>query len=484
MNQTTTNFEGFEAILTAHKDEKGGLLLVELRAEAPEDAPPRLPLKVAIVIDRSGSMSGEKIEITKRAVAAFLRSLGPEDQVAVVAYDDDVDLICPLGAPSEKLARKVEKLQPGGWTNLYGGWVAGAKLVGGGGRVILLSDGQANAGRVTDAVGLSAHSRTSYQRYGVTTTTVGVGRDYDEGLMAGMAREGGGSHYFAHEASAIMDAFSQERFSADSILLAGVSVRCGPETLQFGHFWGGEAKRRVFRMDRLAGAEATVRYTNRQAGLTKTEPLEMPRDFGYSEDARLEELLQTAAATESEMLSVRDPRSAGAMKERLRSVVLELLAHPSCDEPAVAAVIDRLKASIDRLEALERHYVEDDAMMHRKRSMQSSHNILDPAKAFTSFDDERAQVRSQAMAGLFTRADDFTEVDPGALRLAPLESWIAWEALPIQMQRRHIVVAMVDHRSGFVVAEIEKATGHRVRAVPTSLDRSQIVEKLREAAAS
>lgn len=478
MNLRTTQIPGLTATLTAHRDELKSLLLISLTADAPAELAPRKPLRVALVIDRSGSMGGQKLAITRAAVAQFIRSLNPDDQVAVVTYDDNVDLMTGLVAPSEELARRVERIESGGSTNLYGGWVMGAKLVGPGGRVILLSDGLANVGRYTDARNLAHHAGISYEKFGVTTTTVGVGRDYDEALMAGMARHGGGAHYFAHEAHAITDAFDQERYSADAVLLQSVSVRCNGVTEQVGHFWGGESKNRVFAINRLDDLKVTVRYTRRATGETLTESLGVPSEFGYSENVGLEWLLHQAAEAEAGMIDVRDPSSATRQKERLREVVLGLLAHPMSDDPAVAATIDRLRASIERLEQLAVRYSEEDAMMHRKRSMQSSHNMRERAKAYSSFEDEQLFVQSAARSAMIQDPAMPEGIDPDALRLAPIESWIRWEALPVQAGTDFLIVAMEDHRRGFVISEIEQATGRRVRAIQSHLTSAEIVERL------
>ena len=83
-------------------------------------------------------MAGDKLKIAKRAAAQFVRTLAPEDRVGVVAYDHDVDVVSPLSPPNEETARRIERIVHRGNTSLYEGWVAGARLVGRGGRVILL----------------------------------------------------------------------------------------------------------------------------------------------------------------------------------------------------------------------------------------------------------------------------------------------------------------------------------------------------------
>lgn len=481
MNSQTTKHDSLSITVTAHEDASRRLLMASVTCDEPAAAQEREPLRVALVIDRSGSMSGPKLEITREAVARFIRTLHPEDRVAIVAYDDQVDVVCDLRAPSEELARFVERIEAGGSTNLYGGWVRGAKLVGRGGRVVLLSDGQANHGRFTDAVSLSEHAALSYQRYSLTTTTIGVGQDYDEALMAGMARHGGGAHYFAHSADAIMDAFSRERFSVGTIAVAQVSLRYGAETVQLGHFWGGETKSAVLKVNGLAEGPFTIRYTPAGQTAHRTEQLTLPKEFGYSDTVTLEWLLKQASEVEGEMIGVRDPRTAGEMRERLRRIVFDLLGHPSADEPATSATILRLQASMERLQDLERHYDETTASMHRKRSMQSSHNLRERAKSFSSFEDEAAFLRQESFAAYSSAVPVAVQVDARAFALALRERWIDWEAIPVSLEGERIVVAMEDPRDGFKIAEIERATGKLVQGMFAKMGRDDIRRMLERA---
>lgn len=481
MNHITTPLAGLTANLTAHRDDAESLLMVEIVADDVARADPRPPMQVALVLDRSGSMCGDKLQTATSAVARFVRSLSPEDRVAVVAYDDRIDLVAPLEAPSEALAQRVERIDSRGSTNLYGGWLAGAKLVGRGGRVVLLSDGLANVGRFTDAEALAHHAGITLDHFGVTTSTIGVGRDYDEGLMSRMAHRGGGAHYFAHDAAAIADAFAQERFSADAIVIEQVTVKVGGQVLRFGHFWGGETKRRVGSITQLE--QASIRFTPRQSGLQQTLPLQVPAEFGHDERVRLEWLFQLAADAEAEMVTVRDPRSAGAMREVLRSILLRLLAHPAADDPEARAVLDRVRASMERLTRLERDYREEDAMVHRKRSMQSSHNLRERAQAYSSFEDEKDAVRTSArrFMGAAQASQGHLQPDPACLALAPLDRWIGWKALPLGKEDARLVVALEDPRSGFVVAEMEKELGLRVRPVFAGVPADEIVRVLTSA---
>lgn len=482
MNQARTNLAGLEVVLTAHQDAGQALLLVSLRCTVPSTPDSRKSTKVAVVIDRSSSMGGPKIEITRQATEQFIKSLGNEDRIAVVTYSDNVEILSEMERPSTALALAVGRIQEGGWTNLYGGWFAGAKLAGRGGRVILLSDGLANEGKFTTAPELAAHAGVSYQKYGVTTTTIGIGNDYDEAVMAGMAKQGNGSHYFAATAAAIRDAFSQERFSADSIRLERVSIRLNGQDVQLGHFWEDELKERVFPVSDLAGLELTVRYTNRTTGERTTQKVEIPSGFGYSDEVKLAYLLELAANAEADMLDVRDPRSATQMRVRLREVVLALMAHPQSDTDEVSSIIQRLSASITRLEALEVSFEESTATVHRKMSAQTSFNLREPAKAFSDSAEDSRFVERLARKG--SGKGGYRQ--PGQLNyyafdLAPLEDWIRWKALPVDINDEVLVVELEDPRSGFIIHELEAHFKRTVRTEFAGISSEEIIEKLQQA---
>lgn len=207
-----------KARLEGHPNE----LHLLVRAVVSKDAAPlpvanaRPPLNLAIVIDRSGSMSGRPLDEAKRAAAFMVEHLRPQDRVAIVAYCNAAEVTVPgtrVGGRTEIL-RAIGSIQSGGMTALHAGWLAGVEQVAlmraphEMGRVLLLSDGQANVGERNPAV--LAEDAARIAATGITTTTCGLGAGFDEMLMTAMARAGHGSAYYGETAEDLMDPFREE----------------------------------------------------------------------------------------------------------------------------------------------------------------------------------------------------------------------------------------------------------------------------------
>ena len=178
----------------------------------------RAPLNLSLVIDRSSSMSGEKIAQARAAAKKLVDTLVPGDRLSIVSYSNGVSVdVTPMeitDASRLKFYRAIDKIQPNGFTNLSGGFEKGCELVSNTiqeesvNRVILMSDGQANRG-ITSIHQLERMASECLEK-GVSLTTVGLGLDYNEDLMAQMARGGAGNYHFIDDESQMAAVFQTE----------------------------------------------------------------------------------------------------------------------------------------------------------------------------------------------------------------------------------------------------------------------------------
>jgi Ca-activated chloride channel family protein len=192
----------------------------------------RPPLNISLVLDRSGSMAGEKLHFVKQAAAHVIDLLDEKDRASVVIYDDQVETIVPPGNLSDKFKKKanasIQTIESGNSTFLSGGWLRGCELVAEGSgsssinRVLLLTDGQANVG-MTSSDELASHSREIFRR-GVSTSCFGAGLGYDEHLLEAMANSGGGNFHFLETVNAIPIVFEREFKELVDIALRDVRV--------------------------------------------------------------------------------------------------------------------------------------------------------------------------------------------------------------------------------------------------------------------
>jgi Ca-activated chloride channel family protein len=180
-------------------------LLVELTAPSPTTTAVRRPATLQVVLDRSGSMAGDRLEGAKSALIALVDRLDPSDNLGVVAFDDETQIVVPAGPLTNKTAVKhaIVAVDAGGCTDLSSGYLRGlqeAQRVAGptGATLLLVSDGHANAG-VTDPDQLGQVA-TRARAKNVTTSTLGFGLGYDEQLLGALARGGAGNELFAEEA--------------------------------------------------------------------------------------------------------------------------------------------------------------------------------------------------------------------------------------------------------------------------------------------
>ena len=221
-------------VLALQRDDEVTCLLT-LEAPVPAEDAGRPGQTVIVVVDRSGSMAGPPLESVRASLHALLGRMRPQDTFGVVVFDDSASIAVPakpVGAHHLPTVHSlIDAIEPGGCTDLTGGYLLGiseARRCAGvtGATVLLLSDGHANAGIVDPAQvgGLSALAHAN----GVTSTTVGIGSDYDERLLAEVAAQGSGSHRFAHTPDDAIAVVSEESGDLLNKAIVNAFVRVRP----------------------------------------------------------------------------------------------------------------------------------------------------------------------------------------------------------------------------------------------------------------
>ena len=221
--------------------------------------------------------------------------LAPTDRLAIVTYDDEVQLRAPLAAVDHAaLAQAIDHIQAGGSTNLSGGWLKATEVLRGATgdgprRILLLTDGLANVGIVDRAHLASMAGQAAEQDVG--TTTIGFGDGFDEDLLTRMADAGRGNAHFAATPDDAPGIFAQEFEGLLSLVAQNLSVEIRPTRtvqvlgilneypqvpveggvqVQLGDAYADERRRVVFRLHvpRVASlgvakvAEVVIRYAS------------------------------------------------------------------------------------------------------------------------------------------------------------------------------------------------------------------------------
>jgi len=176
----------------------------------------RPKLNLSIVLDRSGSMQGRKLQEAKAAAGYCVDQLLPTDRISAIIFDDEVDVLIPSQTVENKelLKRAINSVQTNGSTALHDGWVRGGLKVSehlngdGINRVLLITDGQANVGE-TRVHKLVDQARELAAR-NVTTSTIGIGRDFNEDLLLPMAEAGQGNSWHVEEPQDMVKIFQTE----------------------------------------------------------------------------------------------------------------------------------------------------------------------------------------------------------------------------------------------------------------------------------
>ncbi|HEY2509990.1 MAG TPA: VWA domain-containing protein [Polyangiaceae bacterium] len=360
---------------------------VRVVADASDGAHARAPLSLAVVLDTSGSMDGDKIERAKASVLELIGDMRDDDEIAFVRYSSGAELIQPLarlGRVRGQLAARVRGLDAGGGTNIPSGLAMGLHEIESGSgqddfgrvrRVVLVSDGLDSTREQAERLATDGAER------GVTVSSMGIGLDFDEAYMSSIARDGHGNFGFVNDAGALATFLHRELDEASSTTVENATVRIDlPKGVRFVRASGADARVEG------GGESVRVRLGSLFAGDERRALLELATDLDAG-DAR-------ALGTEATWHRV------GAGDADVRA-------------PALA-----LTATTDATEVSKG---EDGAVLGSATSVLSSRRELEATEAYASGNVEKArqliQENLQALAQAAARAPA-----PVAQRLAKQSS--------------------------------------------------------------
>lgn len=210
---------------------KGQKLFLTIGVTPLTPAAASLPATVCLLIDRSGSMAGNKLKNAKEGAVNLITQMNNDDYCGVVTFEQDVDTVVPGMYVTDPLLfeDKIRKIKTGGLTELYKGLQAAFDVLRGQlqkelktkresvKRIILLSDGQPTDSRTV----AEYRSLAQYMReMGVTITALGIGKDYNEDLLSALAQDSGGMWYHVVSPEGIPALFSEELSNMKTVLFS------------------------------------------------------------------------------------------------------------------------------------------------------------------------------------------------------------------------------------------------------------------------
>ncbi len=218
---------------------------LDLRADAGDRAVTRAPLSIAVVLDTSGSMGGEKIDEAKRACERLIGDMRDDDEIAFVRYSSDTELVQPLarvGQVREALVRRIRAIEANGGTNIPPALQQAMQALSDAGkgrvrRVVLASDGLDASRALAEQYAKQSAAK------GVTVSSMGIGLDFDEGYMGGVARAGHGNFGFVKDGASLATFLHRELEETAGTTVEGITARVRlPEGVRFVQATGADAR--------------------------------------------------------------------------------------------------------------------------------------------------------------------------------------------------------------------------------------------------
>ena len=408
--------------LVPYEKEDQLTLLVELTAPSSPKQASRPGQAVQCVIDRSGSMSGERLEAAKGSILRLVDRLAPQDSFGVVAFDDTALVIAPMRPMADhhipSLKRAIASMDTGGSTDISAGFLLGLREVArpqapGGSTLLLVSDGQANSGERDPEFFRDVASKSATER--IQSSSIGVGNGYDETILEAIAQGGGGAHRFANTVDEAIGAIAAEvddllektvvnavlRISPTPMMQGAPSIEMLQRlphwkekedyVIQLGDFHAGEERRflivlNVPQMQSLGLAQIatiTIEYLdlNARSEVSISMPVNVnvvPDDVakGRIQDpiVKAERLILEAQSEKEraadEMRQGEGKKASMRLKktaERLRRQAAEI---PANDERS-AESLRIIRSEADEMQALAESAENDDALYSSKRMRES-----------------------------------------------------------------------------------------------------------------
>ncbi|UJR79081.1 vWA domain-containing protein [Sandaracinus amylolyticus] len=372
-------------------------LYAELRLTGEEGGVARrAPVSLAVVLDHSGSMSGDKIVQARESIVSLLARMHDDDRLAVIVYDHEAQVLQPLASVRElreTLPARVRAVTADGGTNIPAGLDLGARALATAPgdhvrRLVLVSDGQDGSGEALPSIATRIASRASER---VTTSSLGIGVDYDERFLSTVADSGRGNYAFLSDGAQLDPFLRQELDQASSTvaddvvaeidLPAGAMLRHAHGAvasiegtrvrLPLGTLFAGERRKVVLELaapmgavGSLASTAVRVRYVTVEDGTARaidggTASVRAVASASEVDASRDVELHADALATaiDAQQVAAISAWQEGRRDEALRMTDAHLQelqrANTAAPSPAYAARIDALRRDRSSFEQTE-----------------------------------------------------------------------------------------------------------------------------------